>query len=206
MGTGRLRNGFGPWRQVEVVRQGRAGNPAAAEEAGAGVEDAGLAWGDAGLGEGELDPGVAGLAADAAGDGGLVVAVPDLDRLAVGRRGAGPARVGEIDARAGAGRARADDDAAAGGVEGLDVEGLAVGDAQAAALADRVAGDALVPAERAAVGVDDLARLGRVGAEAGDEVAVVALRDEADVLALGLVGERQAEAAGVGAGLGLGQA
>ncbi len=74
------------------------------------------------------------------------------------------------------------------------------------ALADGVAGDALVAAERAAVGVDDVAGLGRVGAEAGDEVAVVALRDEADVLALGLVGERQAEAAGVGAGLGLGQA
>src|SRR3954452_10769911 len=140
MGTGGVRNGFAPWRQVELVRRVPGGDPAAAEEAGAGVEDAGLAWGDAGLGGGELDPGVASPAADAAGDGGLVVAVPDLDRLAVGRRGAGPARVGEIDARAGAGRARADDDAAAGGVEGLDVEGLAVGDTPGAGLGARGGG------------------------------------------------------------------
>ena len=62
-----------------------------------------------------------------------------------------------------------------------------------------------VLAQHAAVGVDDLALLHGAGAKAGDKVAVVTLGDEADVLALGLVGERQAQPVRVGAGLVLGQ-
>ena len=54
--------------------------------------------------------------------------------------------------------ARADDDPPAGRIEVDDVERLADGDADAAALADRVVDDAGMAAEDAAVDVDDVAR------------------------------------------------
>ncbi len=49
-------------------------------------------------------------------------------------------------------------------------------------------------AEHAPRDVDDLARLGGAGAQLGDERGVIAARDEADVLAVGLCRHRQIEA------------
>ncbi len=62
------------------------------------------------------------------------------------------------------------------------------------ALADGVMDDAVVAAEHAAVQMDDVARHRRARAQALDDVGVTAARHEADVLAVGLVGDGQAEA------------
>ena len=102
--------------------------------------------------------------------------------------------------------ARADDDARPLGVEVHDVERLAGGDADAAPLADRVAQDAVMAAEHAAVDMDDVAGRGGVRLQLGDDVGILALRHEADVLAVGLVGDGQAHALGDGAHRGLGHA
>ena len=88
-----------------------------------------------------------------------------------------------------------DDHAGLLGVETDDVERLADGEAQALPLADRVMDDALVAAEHAAVDMDDLAALHGAGLQALDDVAVAALRDEADVLAVGLLRDGQPELA-----------
>ncbi len=82
------------------------------------------------------------------------------------------------------------------GIEPHDVERLADREAEAAALADGVVDDALVAAEHAAVEMDDLAGLRGAGPQPLDDVAVAPLRHEADVLAVGLVGDREAELAG----------
>ena len=105
--------------------------------------------------------------------------------------------------RAVAGVARADHDAAALGLDADDVEPLAVGDMQAAPLAHGEAGGAVVAAEQAAVDVDDLAGLERVGPQTRHHVAVVAAGHEADVLAVRLGGDGEAQAMGVGADGGL---
>ena len=83
----------------------------------------------------------------------------------------------------------------AGGVERDDVERLGGGDAEAAPLADGVVDDAGVAAEHAAVDMDDVAGLAAPGQQALDHVAVMAGRHEADVLAVGLVGDVEAELA-----------
>ena len=62
--------------------------------------------------------------------------------------------------------ARADDDARPVGIEVHDIERLARGDADAAALADRVAQDAVMAAEHAAVDMDDVAGRWRRSASA----------------------------------------
>ena len=100
--------------------------------------------------------------------------------------------------------ARTDDHAASGRVEMDDVERLADGDADAAPLADRVVDDAVVAAEHAAVDVDDVAGLAGAGLEPLDDVGVVPVGHEADVLAVVLVGDGEAELARRRAGLGLG--
>ena len=46
--------------------------------------------------------------------------------------------------------------------------------------------------------VDDLARRGRAGPQPLDDVGIAPLRHEADVLAVGLLRHRQAEAGGMG--------
>ncbi len=53
-----------------------------------------------------------------------------------------------------------------------------------------------MPAEHASLEVDDLARLRRLGPDLLHHRGVIAVRDEADVLAVGLVGDDQAELAG----------
>ena len=81
------------------------------------------------------------------------------------------------------------------GVEPHHVKRRAGGDAEAAPLADGEMDDAVVAAEHAAVEVDDLARLGGARPQPLDHVGIVPARHEADVLAVRLVGDRQAEAA-----------
>ena len=61
-----------------------------------------------------------------------------------------------------------------------------------------------MPAEHPAVEVHDVARLGRAGPELLDHRGIGAVRHEADVLAVGLVGDRQAVARRQRPGLGLG--
>jgi hypothetical protein len=94
--------------------------------------------------------------------------------------------------RAPAGRERllrADDDAAGVGVELHHVERVGKpADPEAAALADRVVDHAPVLAEDIAVHVHDLAGIRRAGAQLLDHGGIIAVRHEADVLAVGLVG------------------
>ena len=58
-------------------------------------------------------------------------------------------------------------------------------------------------AKHAAVDMDDVAGLGGAGQQALDHLAVMAGRHEADVLAVGLVGDVEAELAGERPHLGL---
>lgn len=90
---------------------------------------------------------------------------------------------------------RTHDHPPAGGVELDDEQRLAGRDPEATALADGVVDDALVPPEHAPIQMNDLARLRRVGAQSLDHVGILALRHEADVLAVVLVGHFQAEVA-----------
>ena len=64
---------------------------------------------------------------------------------------------------------------------------------------------AVVPAEHAPVHVHDLAGLGGAGAQLLHDAGIGAVRHEADVLAIGLVGDREGKARGEPAGLRLGQ-
>src|SRR3546814_8335571 len=68
--------------------------------------------------------------------------------------------------------------------------------ADAAALADRVMEDAVMPAEHAPVDMDDLAAKRRVRLHLVDDVRIAALRHEADVLAVGLLGHHKAHILG----------
>ena len=100
--------------------------------------------------------------------------------------------------------ARADHDAAVGGLQPHHVKRRGGRDAEAAALADGEIGDAVVAAEHAAVEIDDVAGVHRVRTQAGDDVGVAPGRHEADVLAVVLVGDRETEAPRELARLGLG--
>src|SRR5262249_30453606 len=88
--------------------------------------------------------------------------------------------------------ARADNHAARLRIEPHHIEWVAGGDAEPAALADGEMDDAGMPAQHAAVEIDDLARLGRARLEPLDHLGVAARRHEADVLAVVLVGDREA--------------
>ena len=86
--------------------------------------------------------------------------------------------------------ARADHDLACLGPDGDHEHRLAVPAWQTAALADREAGVAIVAAHHATVGGDEVAwrKGGRIGAEvARDDLRVIAVGNEADVLALRLL-------------------
>ncbi len=87
-----------------------------------------------------------------------------------------------------------------------DIERVASGDANAAALADRVMHDAFMAAEHAAVDVDDIAGIGGFRLELRNDVRIFALRYEADVLAVLLVGHREAQFFGNSTGFRLGHA
>ena len=67
-------------------------------------------------------------------------------------------------------------------------------------------GDAAMTAENPPGAVDDVARLGGFGAQHFDQPGIGALRHKADVLAVGLVGDHEAEMPGQRAGFVLGEA
>ena len=100
--------------------------------------------------------------------------------------------------------AGADDERVRRGVRAERVQRLGRRDADAAALARRVAPDAVVPAELAAVLVDDRS-VGRLEAAALEEGAVVVAGEEARLLALAALGDVEAGGGRLGAGLGLRQ-
>lgn len=177
-----------------------------------GVEDGGLAGSDGALGLVEADfDGPIGVGEECGG--GRVVAVADLDGDVEGRVerfDANPIHVGD----AGGGGAEvgvvADDELILQRVERDDVHGAAGGDAEAAALADGEAMEAVVLAEDGAIGSDDFAdrviaticggvRFVLLAAIGFDEGGVVAARDEANFLAFGLFGDGDAQTAGDGA-------
>src|SRR5215831_19245881 len=91
--------------------------------------------------------------------------------------------------------ARTNDHARPLGVEPHHVERLARRDAEAAALADREVHDAAMTAEHAAGEVDNVAGNRRARQQPLDHIGVAAGRDETDILAVLLVGDRKAEAA-----------
>src|SRR5262249_29689926 len=76
--------------------------------------------------------------------------------------------------------ARADHDAARGCIEPHDIERMAGGDAEPAALADGEMDDAGMPAQQTAVEIDDVAGYGGAGLEPLDHLGVAARRHEAD--------------------------
>ena len=116
---------------------------------------------------------------------------------------ADPIDVAQHDAAHAQRRARTDHDLAALGVEPHHVERRAGRHAQAAALADGEMDDAGMRAQHVAVEIDDLAGFRRARLQPLDHVRVVAGRHEADVLAVVLVGDREAELARQFARLGL---
>src|SRR5579883_1757383 len=186
-------------------------DPTAAEDALAIVEDAGLARrhgarrlveNDFAAGAREEEPG---------GHGGLRRAQLHGDAQPVGPGGPGAVAAEPVDGAephpATAERAlRPDDDARPFGIETKDVERIGRGDAEAAALADGEVDDAVVAAEDAALAIDDLARRKGAGAQLLDEAGIGAARHEADILTVGLGGNRQGEALGEGARLRLAHA
>src|SRR6266404_3971932 len=96
---------------------------------------------------------------------------------------------------------RADGQTVGAGVDVRHIEGAALPDAEPAPLTDRVAGDARVRAEHAALTVDDRARPEHARIPAAQETAIVIVGHEADLLALRLVGRDEAESARVRADL-----
>src|SRR3954447_9868668 len=193
-------------------RRGRraARDGAAAEHARpravAVVDHAGLAGRDAVLGAVQLDLRPARSQAERrrARLAGRAHAHRDRNlSIARERRVAEPVEVRE---RHRAGRERgawADHDLGLARVEADDVKRFADGEPEPAPLPDRVMDDAAVAAEHAAVEVDDVAGARRPGLQPLDDLAVMALRYEADVLAVGLVGDAEPELPGEPARLGL---
>ena len=96
---------------------------------------------------------------------------------------------------------RADGQTVGAGVDVRHIEGAALPDAEPAPLTDRVAGDARVRAEHAALSVDDRARPEHARIPAAQETAIVIVGHEADLLALRLVGRDEAESTRVRADL-----
>src|SRR5271166_220312 len=94
---------------------------------------------------------------------------------------------------------RADGDGPRHGLDGQHEPGPAVrgwpADAKSLALADGESVGAVVPADHGAVGLDDLAR--DVAQPALQEAPGVAVSDEADVMAVWLVGDPEAPAGGL---------
>src|SRR5262249_16817527 len=90
---------------------------------------------------------------------------------------------------------RTDHHLAAGGVELQHIERLLGRHADPFALTDRVIDDAAVAAEHPSIDVDDIAGLGGARAQALDHLRVAPGRHEADILAVGLLGDSKPEVA-----------
>src|SRR3954454_20458178 len=193
--------------RVDRLALRRAADRAAAEDGGVIVEDGGLALGyatgrvvEADAERAAVEPGGAGV--DFAVGAELDEAVAGLvGRGAAGPDGAGGGDLGDVEVLG-----RADGDGSGHRLDVEDVAGLAVSgggaDAQALALADGEGVGAVVLAQDGAGGVDDLA--GRLAELPGQEAAGVAVGDEADVVAVRLVGDGQPAPGRFGADLGLG--
>ncbi len=122
--------------------------------------------------------------------------MPDADRCVEALRWRLARREPRIVNREGALRdlvATADDQGVGGGQDLADVDRLTQRDPEPVALAHGVVGVAGVRADARAVDVDDRSRVARVAAALLEQRAVVAERDEADLLALRLVRRRQLE-------------
>ena len=114
------------------------------------------------------------------------------------RQRAGAQPVDPVECHAGLGqrRPRPDDDAAALGLEPDDIERIAAADAQTPALADGVAANTVMAPEHGAAEIDDIAGKRGVRPKLVDDGGIIAVGDEADVLAVGLLGDGEAEAFG----------
>ncbi len=146
------------------------------------VEGAELAGGDVGLGGIGGDGAVCG---DGAGEGGVVVAGDGVAVVGVGGWGDEPVEVGEVEGGEAEGFFGAEGEGVVGAVEGDDVGAAAGGDVEAFALASGVVGEAGVLADDFAVCVEDVSGGGALGVSAAEFGAVVAVGEEADVLAAG---------------------
>src|SRR6202034_757402 len=105
-----------------------------------------------------------------------------------------PVDVAQPDAAGAERLARPDHDATGGGIEPHDVKRRTGRHAEPAPLPDSKMNNAVVAAEHTAVKIDDFARRGGVGPQALDDIAIMPARHEADVLAVVLVGNREAKA------------
>src|SRR6185437_7381634 len=177
----------------------RAADPAAAEHARAVVHHRRLAGRDrtGGLVEHQLGGG----RVEGRGDGLLRRAELGLDRNGAIGVGTEPVDLAEREAGFGERFLGADNDATRLRLDPQHVERLGGGDADALALAHREPGYAVMPPEHGAGGVDDVAGLAGLGAQPRDDLGVGTLRHEADVLAIGLLRDRQGEVPGERAGL-----
>ncbi len=101
--------------------------------------------------------------------------------------------------------ARAHDHPAAVGVDLHHEQRIAHRHVQPPTLSDGIAGDPFVAAQHPAVQMDDVPRLGALRAQAIDHGGVSPLGDEADVLAVGLLGDGQTQFGRRAADLALGQ-
>ncbi|MPL79216.1 hypothetical protein SDC9_25091 [bioreactor metagenome] len=184
-------------------------DPAAAKDARAAgfVEDTGLTGADALLGVEQLDLRL-GRAQRPQDRLARRAGRADLDRdMPFRLRGerfiAKPVDLAHRDDAGGERLLRADDHPPRLGIEPDDVKRLAAADAEPAALADGVMDHAAMRAQHLARQIDDLARIGGARAQLLDHAGIAAVRHEADVLAVGLVGDRQAVFRGERPGLGL---
>src|SRR5207237_10628785 len=184
-------------------RRRRCGADCSAAEDGVSVvEDGGLALGHATGGVVQAD---AYLVAVQPGRAGVPFAVgAELDealrglrgRGAAGPDGAGRGDLGDVEAFGGTNGGSTGHRLGVGDVAGLAVAGRGA-DPQAAALADGEGVGAVVLAEDGAGLVDDLAW--RLAQLLGQEAAGVAVGDEADVVAVRLVRDREPAPRGLGA-------
>ena len=82
-------------------------------------------------------------------------------------------------------------DPAAFSVDLHDIQWLTLGDSEPPTLSDGKVYNALVPTQNPAIQMNDFTRLGTIGPQLLDEIGIAALGHEADVLAVGLVGNRE---------------
>ncbi len=136
--------------------------------------------------------------------GQMPAAVAQLDGVDAGSVAAQD-EVADRDGASEQSRARADGDGVGGGVGGEHVQGLARGDPEAAALADRDGVQPVVAAEAGAAGVEHRARAAAELSMTCEEVALRGAGEEAQVLRVLAVRDGQAGAPGEGANLRLGE-
>ena len=157
-----------------------------------------------------LDPaghGGAGIADAGFGADRPALRRPVFEHTAFKRPVAQPVQPADRDGAARQGFARADRDLAALRVDAHDVERLRrAADAEAPALADGEADNAVVGAQFVAVEIDDPAGIAGAGPQLLDHPRIVAVRDETDVLAVRLFGDGHIEFPRHAAGLCLRQA